>query len=171
MNWDAIGAVGEVVGAFAVVISLIYLATQIRAGTRAARSQNIHTQTEQMQRVWQLQTSPEMARIQRKVFRDNEDPTYEEGVILESMLLTALTSFADQHQHSKEGLNSATHWKLGRRRLSSMFLSDWPKSWWREGGRHMFDDDFVAQVDELISRMPSHSDPYSRSFNRPPGED
>ena len=30
MNWDAIGAVGEIVGAFAVVVSLIYLALQIR---------------------------------------------------------------------------------------------------------------------------------------------
>ena len=171
MNWDAIGAIGEVVGALAVVLSLIYLATQIRAGTRAARSQNIHTQTEQMQRIWQLQTSPEMAQIQRKVFRDNEEPTYEEGVILEAMLLTALTSFADQRQHANEGLNSATNWKLARRQMSSIFLSDWPKSWWREGGRHMFDDDFVAQVDELISGMPSHIDPFSRSFSRPPGSE
>lgn len=30
MNWDAIGAVGEIVGALAVVISLVYLASQIR---------------------------------------------------------------------------------------------------------------------------------------------
>ena len=30
MNWDAIGAVGEIVGALAVVISVIYLAVQIR---------------------------------------------------------------------------------------------------------------------------------------------
>lgn len=30
MNWDAIGAVGEIVGAMAVVASLIYLASQIR---------------------------------------------------------------------------------------------------------------------------------------------
>jgi len=30
MNWDAIGAVGEVLGALAVVVSLVYLATQVR---------------------------------------------------------------------------------------------------------------------------------------------
>lgn len=34
MNWDAIGATGEVTGAIAVVISLIYLAFQIRQNTR-----------------------------------------------------------------------------------------------------------------------------------------
>ena len=30
MNWDAIGAVGEIVGAIAVVLTLIYLAVQVR---------------------------------------------------------------------------------------------------------------------------------------------
>ena len=30
MNWDAIGAIGELVGALAVFLTLIYLATQIR---------------------------------------------------------------------------------------------------------------------------------------------
>ena len=34
MNWDAIGAVGEVLGAVAVVVSLVYLAFQIRQNTR-----------------------------------------------------------------------------------------------------------------------------------------
>jgi hypothetical protein len=34
MNWDAIGAVGEIVGALTVLITLIYLATQIRQSNR-----------------------------------------------------------------------------------------------------------------------------------------
>ncbi|NCF21179.1 MAG: hypothetical protein GWP63_23395 [Haliea sp.] len=34
MNWDAIGATGEVLGAIAVVVSLVYLAFQIRQNTR-----------------------------------------------------------------------------------------------------------------------------------------
>ena len=37
MNWDAIGAVGEIVGAAAVVISLLYLASQIRTSNRAVK--------------------------------------------------------------------------------------------------------------------------------------
>ena len=35
MNWDAIGAVGEIAGAIAVVLSFIYLSTQIKASTEA----------------------------------------------------------------------------------------------------------------------------------------
>ena len=37
MNWDAIGAVGEVLGALAVVLTLAYLAIQIRQNTAIAK--------------------------------------------------------------------------------------------------------------------------------------
>ena len=36
MNWDAIGAVGELAGALAVLITLIYLAVQLRQNTNLA---------------------------------------------------------------------------------------------------------------------------------------
>ena len=38
MNWDAIGAVGEILGAIAVVATLFYLANQIRHSTAQARA-------------------------------------------------------------------------------------------------------------------------------------
>ena len=37
MNWDAIGAIGEIVGAFAVLITLVYLAKQIRHSTDVSK--------------------------------------------------------------------------------------------------------------------------------------
>jgi hypothetical protein len=37
MNWDAVGAIGEIIGAVAVIAALIYLAIQIREGARASR--------------------------------------------------------------------------------------------------------------------------------------
>jgi hypothetical protein len=38
MNWDAIGATGEIVGALVVFLTLIYLAIQIRQNTHATRA-------------------------------------------------------------------------------------------------------------------------------------
>ena len=38
MNWDALGAIGELVGAVAVVATLLYLSAQIRYSTRTAKS-------------------------------------------------------------------------------------------------------------------------------------
>jgi hypothetical protein len=37
VNWEAISAIGQIVGASAVVISLIYLAKEIRSNARSAR--------------------------------------------------------------------------------------------------------------------------------------
>jgi hypothetical protein len=46
LNWDAIGAIGEAVGAAAVVASLLYVASQIRADSRARRIEATHVQIE-----------------------------------------------------------------------------------------------------------------------------
>ncbi|MEJ2548822.1 MAG: hypothetical protein P8125_13595 [Gemmatimonadota bacterium] len=37
MNWEALGAIAELLGAAAVVVSLLYVATQVRESTRQAR--------------------------------------------------------------------------------------------------------------------------------------
>ena len=42
MNWEAIGAIGEIVGATAVVASLVYLAVQIRTQNRESRLSAMH---------------------------------------------------------------------------------------------------------------------------------
>ncbi len=42
MNWDAIGAIGELVGAVAVVISVLYLARQVRNQVRETQLDAIH---------------------------------------------------------------------------------------------------------------------------------
>ena len=35
MNWEAIGTIGEILGAFVVIVTLFYLAMQIRQNTKA----------------------------------------------------------------------------------------------------------------------------------------
>jgi hypothetical protein len=42
MNWNAIGAIGEIVGAIAVVVSLVYLAIQIRGQNKESRLAAMH---------------------------------------------------------------------------------------------------------------------------------
>ena len=39
MGWDAIGAIGEIIGALAVVLSIAYLAVQVNTNTRAIRAE------------------------------------------------------------------------------------------------------------------------------------
>ena len=46
MNWDAIGAVGEIVGAAAVVATLLYLSVQMRLSREAAQVQSSYSTIE-----------------------------------------------------------------------------------------------------------------------------
>ncbi len=43
MNWEAISAVGEIVGATAVVVTLIYVAVQVRHATRETQAVSVQT--------------------------------------------------------------------------------------------------------------------------------
>ena len=49
MNWDAIGAVGEIVGASGVIISVIYLALQIKKQTKESQMASMRDLSQQMQ--------------------------------------------------------------------------------------------------------------------------
>ena len=46
MDWEAIGAIGEAVGAVALVVTLIYLATQIRQNTVAQETTSVWLMTQ-----------------------------------------------------------------------------------------------------------------------------
>ena len=47
MNWDALGAIGEVVGAIAVVATLAYLAVQIRQNNKLSQTTAVQTVSQQ----------------------------------------------------------------------------------------------------------------------------
>ncbi len=60
MNWDAIGAIGEVVGGVAVIATLLYLAAQIRQNAQSVRN------------AASLSVNEGLAEINRRVSNDPE---------------------------------------------------------------------------------------------------
>lgn len=48
MNWDAIGAIGEIIGASAVVVSLVYLALQIRSQSTQAKLSSLREMSREL---------------------------------------------------------------------------------------------------------------------------
>ena len=71
MNWEAVGAIGEIVGAIAVVVTLIYLASQTRLNRQATETNTraLHaTARTESSRYWseeviRMALSPDMAAI------------------------------------------------------------------------------------------------------------
>ena len=67
MNWDAIGAVAEFVGSVVVVVTLIYLTSQLRQNTKALRSTgyaSVHQQEDSL--LAEMARDPVLARLNEK---------------------------------------------------------------------------------------------------------
>ena len=66
MNWDAITGSAEVLGAFAVLITLVFLARQVRHNTEEMRSANYHSVTDSFNEInLAVAGNPDLARVFR----------------------------------------------------------------------------------------------------------
>ncbi len=71
MNWEAIGAIGEILGAAAVVATLLYLAKQTRVNANAAVSASRGASAIAISEVdREIARDPELARIAHKSFQE-----------------------------------------------------------------------------------------------------
>ena len=67
MNWDAIGAIGELVGALVVVVTIVYLAAQIRQNTIATKLSTSSTYQKAYSDVeLTIASNPELADLLRR---------------------------------------------------------------------------------------------------------
>ena len=81
MNWEAIGAIGEIVGAAGVIVTLLYLASQLRQNTRALQVTSIDSTTQVGNTVrWHLASHPEDREWLLSVLRAPRDQTPAEEV-------------------------------------------------------------------------------------------
>ena len=73
MNWEAIGAIGEIVGAIAVVITLLYLASQTKQNTKATHAHaTASVATEMETNLLAIAQDAELAEAYRKAERREE---------------------------------------------------------------------------------------------------
>ena len=79
MNWEAIGAIGEIAGAIAVVASLLYLATQIRMSNRIATRDSRKGLISAMSSVWSSAIeNPSFSLVRTKLKDENSQLLPEE---------------------------------------------------------------------------------------------
>ncbi len=87
MNWEAIGAVGEILGALGVIVTLAYLASQIKQNTRATKAQALQSLAEAGAAMNAMVTeNADVAHI----FRTGLSPNYSEMDRIEKTRFTML---------------------------------------------------------------------------------
>ena len=96
MNWEAIGATGEIVGAIAVVVAIGYLAVQIRQNTRSLRAATHHSSARSATETQDLcAQSDDLSRVFRIGSREREELTEDERQRWDAMLMSIFVWYED----------------------------------------------------------------------------
>lgn len=111
MNWEAVGALGEAFGAFAVFISLIYLAIQVRQNTGQARHAAQRVMLDELGRALQsLAQNGGLAEIYVRGLHDFSSLTVPERARFSGFLGHALRIFQGLHAEHMAGTLDPDSW-------------------------------------------------------------
>lgn len=151
MDWNVIGALGEVVGAVAVVITLFYLARQIREGAHQdRREQYSQLNRDFLQLPIAVASDESFAEV---FFRGAVDPASlsqsERARFYSGVLITFRSIEALFHFHRDGGV---ADWGAASHRATMIDLLGMPgfQKYWTDR-RHWFSQEFQREVDKWLS--------------------
>lgn len=105
MDWEAVGAIGQMVAAIAVVVSLAYLASQIRSHSRESRVASVHELTEAFRGAITSFQDPNLADVFVRAKNGFEDLPEAERLQFISMVQGVFRVWEDAYyQHLKRRL-------------------------------------------------------------------
>ena len=155
MNWEAIGAVGEIVGAIAVVATLIYLAVQVRHASGVSKAnayREIHQDVGQL--FGDIMSDPELYAIWRIGLIKGEPLSDEDREKL-GMMLYRLFGAIDAGYHSR-WLDPEIE-KFVSKSLGAFLELSAVQGWWSRQG-HLQPDSFRSIVDAKLREIRESSD-------------
>jgi len=155
MNWEAIGAIGEIVGAIAVVATLGYLAIQVRHANAVAKAnayREIHQDVGQL--FGDVMSNPELYRIWRSGLVSGESLADEDREKL-GMMLIRLFGALDTGHHSgwlDPGLDAFV-----KTTLDAFLEIPAVQGWWSRQG-HLQPEPFRSVVDAMLREIKDRSE-------------
>jgi hypothetical protein len=154
MNWDAIGAIGEVIGAGGVIASLLYVATQVRASTRAsAVDAKLRAAEMRTAFVDSLIETPELNDLWLRGLADLDSLSESEYYRYCNMSLKAFWFFSAGHFQYDIGALSDSDWHESRAVLLYWLRNPGCRDWWAKLGRASFGPKFQSYVDAEIANI------------------
>ena len=150
MNWEAIAAISQVVGTIGVIITLAFLAVQVRGNTRVVNAQARHSISEFVLRIaiFQAEHADRFAKLASGAELTDADHHFRYWSHIQ-FLLHAETFF---HHHCLELMPDA-HWRPYERYFAKYVKSPGFKEAWDDIGPG-FSDDFARWVDAMVANVP-----------------
>ncbi len=153
MNWEAIGAIGQILGVVVVVLSLIYVAAQVRQGNRFAKLQARQRMIEQAHdELYGQMADPSITYANVK-----PGPlTEEEQAKLSLFLIAFMRQREWEWFEYRDGIIDKDVYTAYHDVIPIHLGTPRARKWWKALGRFAFNAEFVAAVDELLaSSQPS----------------
>lgn len=154
LNWEAIGAIGEVLGAITVALTLIYLVVQLRQNTKALRLSTANAVTEELQAMWSLLASDKgLTEVIIKAGQSKELDT-ESKVRYYTFTSNTLRIYENAYLQKIEGSIHEAHW-IGLTRMMIDY-TDMPafSSYWADR-KHWGSDEFAEHMESEIISTPA----------------
>ena len=153
MNWEAIGVVAEVISAAAVVISLIYLATQIRQQGRQAAADNLQSNVDRwIAALATAMRSEEDADFLRHALRDYSVLSAPQKSRLHAFLLDLVSPYQAMHAKQESGLLDPRLWGTVREDMAAWITCPGMLGLWEEA-KFAMPPYLVADIDRAIEEF------------------
>jgi hypothetical protein len=163
MNWDAIGAVAEFVGAVGVIVSLVYLAGQIRQNTRSSRAAAFHAITAETNQLYRtVAADSEAARILRSGMQEPEKLSDDDLIRFVLLVSCVFRGFENIFIHYLQGTIDEASWHPWRASLLEILEAPGAARFWQLRS-HVFREDFQHLVSEVAPSdfpKPGHRSPF-----------
>lgn len=154
MNWDAIGAVSELVGAAGVIASLLYLAIQVRASTRASAVEAKLESTRLLNDfIDSLIQAPELNDLYLRGLADIESLSKTDYYRFSNMALKAFWFFSAGYFQHRMGTLGADDWHELRAVLQYWLRKPGCRVWWDRLGRASFGSEFREFVESEMAAL------------------
>jgi hypothetical protein len=150
ISLDDLGNIGEFVGAVAVVISLAYLAVQIRQNTRAVKTSTFHGVTDSFNHLnTTIANDESLARIFRVGSGNLGDLTADEQVRFGFLFLSAFRIFETLYYQNKQGTGDPALWAAEGGTMVALLSGPGALEWW-ESNPLSFTPEFRVYVEREV---------------------
>lgn len=168
MNWDAIGSIGEIVGAGAVVVSLVYLAIQIRKQTVEARLLATRELASDYQRIINtIATDDTVSRLWAVGVQDYDSMPDMERMRISAFFQQLARHMEQQFLHTTKGTVDPAFFKSVDRVHLEFLCFPGVQQWW-EGSKEFFDKEFQDHVRMVLIKAKAKG--YHSSFKKEKSE-
>jgi hypothetical protein len=151
MNWAAIGAVGEFVGGIGVIISLVYLAGQIRQSTRVQRRANLGDVAAQLSEVLRcVVADPELSSLALRGNADLASLDPAERYRFDCFFYTWLVSFERALLDARAGEYPEESITPMKAAIAGFLRTEGGRAWW-EQRKVWFSADGQQSLEQIIS--------------------